>query len=188
MKRSIGAKTILHPTPVLIVGSYDEAGKPNMMTVAWGGICCSKPPCLNVSLRKATHSYAGLVARQAFTVNVPSVDQIKQADYVGIYSGRDEDKFAATGLTPTRSQLVNAPYIEEFPLVIECKIIHTIEIDLHTEFIGEIMDVKADEAVLDEKGLPDITKVRPFVFEPNGRRYFALGENVGQAFSIGKKD
>ena len=139
-KRSLGAKTLVYPTPTWIVGSYDKQGKPNGMTAAWGGICCSDPPCIAVSLRKATYSYASLVNRQAFTISVPSQAQGKAADYFGLVSGRDTDKFAATGLTPVRSDLVDAPYVAEFPLVLECKVLHMFDLGLHTQFVGEILD------------------------------------------------
>ena len=103
MKKSLGAKTILYPTPVLIVGTYDAQGKANGMAAAWGGICCSRPPCVSVSLRAATYSHGCIVARQAFTVSVPSEKYVAEADYYGLASGRDVDKFAVTGLTPVRS-------------------------------------------------------------------------------------
>ena len=185
MKKSLGAKPIVCPTPVYIVGTYDEEGKPNMMAVAWGGICCSQPPCVAVSLRKATYSYENIVKNEAFTVNIPSVSQMKEADYVGIYSGRKEDKFAATGLTAVKSELVNAPFIEEFPLVIECKLLHTLEIGLHTQFIGEICDVKAEKDVLDDFGRVDVEKLDPFIFNPGNQGYYSIGALAGQAFSIG---
>jgi flavin reductase (DIM6/NTAB) family NADH-FMN oxidoreductase RutF len=91
--RSLGPKTLLYPTPVLLVGTYDADGRPNIMTAAWGGICSSKPPCVTVSLRKATHSYAGILANQGYTLSVPSRRFVREADYAGLYSGRDEDKF-----------------------------------------------------------------------------------------------
>jgi flavin reductase (DIM6/NTAB) family NADH-FMN oxidoreductase RutF len=188
MKKSLGARTLAQPAPVWIVGSYDTQGKPNMMTIAWGGICCSQPPCIAVSVRKVTYTYGNLVARKAFTVNIPSVGLIKEADYVGTVSGKSVDKFAMTGLTPVRSELVDAPYVKEFPVVIECKLLHIVEIGQHTQFVGEIMDVKAEEAVLGEKGTPDIMKVRPFIFDTGQRAYFGMGEKIGMAFSIGKKD
>ena len=186
MKKSLGAKTIVYPTPVLIVGTYDKDGKPNVMTAAWGGICCSVPPCLAVSLRKATHSYGSIVHRKAFTVSLPSERYVKEADYFGLVSGRDEDKFAATGLTPVRSDLVDAPYIAEFPLVLECRLAHTIELGLHTQFVGEILDVKADEDVLDAAGLPDLEKLRPMLYATEVRSYHGFGRFLGKAFSIGK--
>ena len=187
MKKSFGAKTLIYPTPVWIVGTYDKEGKPNIMAVAWGGICCSRPPCVAVSLRKATYSYSSIVGRKAFTVSVPSEEYAVQADYVGIASGKDGDKFAATGLTPVRSDLVDAPYVEEFPLVLECRLLHTIEIGLHTQFIGEILDVKVEESVLGEKGMPDIEKVRPLLFEPEVNTYHGVGRYVGKTYKIGRQ-
>jgi flavin reductase (DIM6/NTAB) family NADH-FMN oxidoreductase RutF len=186
MKKSIGAETILYPTPVLVVGTYDAAGKPNVMTVAWGGICCSNPPCVAVALRKATYTYGNIILQEAFTINVPSEKHARYADYFGMVSGGKIDKFAVSGLTPVKSALVNAPYIEEFPFALECKLLHQIEIGLHTQFIGEILDIKAEEAALDEKGMLDIEKVRPFFFTPQASAYYRMGEFLGAAFSIGQ--
>ena len=187
MKRSLGAKTIVYPTPVFVVGSYDKQGRPNVMTASWGGICCSKPPCLAVSLRKVTYSYGNVVERKAFTINIPSETFAGQADYFGLVSGKDTDKFAATGLTPVKSDLVDAPYIGEFPFILECKLLHTVEVGLHVQFIGEIMDVKAEEAVIGEDGSPDIEKLKPAIFTPGSRGYYGVGKYLGKAFSIGKR-
>jgi flavin reductase (DIM6/NTAB) family NADH-FMN oxidoreductase RutF len=185
MKKSLGAKTLLYPTPVLVVGSYDKAGKPNAMTAAWGGICCSKPPCVAISLRKATATHGNIVARRAFTISIPSEKHVNQADYLGLASGRSVDKFAVAGLTPVKSDLVDAPYVQEFPLVLECRLAHTIELGLHTQFVGEVLDVKAEEAVLDG-GLVAIKKMNPLVFTPDTQSYYGIGEFVGKAFSVGK--
>jgi flavin reductase (DIM6/NTAB) family NADH-FMN oxidoreductase RutF len=186
MKKSLGPRTLAFPTPVWVVGTYDANDKPNVMTAAWGSICCSKPPCIAVSLRKATYSHGNIVARQAFTINVPSETYVREADYFGIASGRDVNKFAQARLTAVNSTVVDAPYVAEFPLVLECKLLHTIEIGLHTQFIGEIIDVKADEAVLGDKGLPDIEKVKPIIFGPEIRTYHGLGKLLGQAFTVGR--
>lgn len=187
MKESIGAKTIIYPTPVLVIGTYDKAGKPNVMTAAWAGICCSAPPCVGVSLRKATYSYGNIIERKAFTVNVPSENYAKEADYFGIASGRDVDKLSKAGLTPMRSELVDAPYIKEFPLVLECRLKQVVEIGLHTQFIGEILDVKAEGDMLGDGDLPDIEKIRPILFTPESRKYYRTGKMLGKAFSIGKE-
>jgi len=187
MKKSIGAETLVYPTPAWVVGTYDADGKPNVMTVAWGGICCSDPPCVAVSMRKATYSYGNIVQRKAFTVNVPSEAHARETDFFGIASGRSVDKFSAAGLTPARSDLVDAPYVSEFPLILECEVIHTIELGLHTQFVGRIVDVKAEEAVLGEKGWPEIEKVRPILFAPKNHTYHGVGKCLGNAFSIGKE-
>jgi len=186
VKKSLGAQTLVQPVPVWIIGTYDEAGRPNIMTAAWAGICCSQPPCVSVSLRKATYTYGNIVARKCFTVNVPSAEQAKAADYLGMVSGRDTDKFAGAGLTPVKSELVDAPWVREFPMVIECSLIHSLEIGLHTLFVGRIMDVKADEEVLDGQGHPDMERVSPVVYSPGARTYYRVGQLIGPAFSIGK--
>lgn len=187
MKRSLGAKTIALPTPVWVVGTYGDHDKPNLVTVAWGGICCSDPPCVAISLRKARHSYDAIIARKAFTVNIPSERYVAEADFAGIASGKTTDKFAAAGLTAERSEVVDAPLIAEFPLVLECRLIHTIELGVHTQFIGEIVDVKADEEVLDVQGVPTADRVKAITFDPGGRHYMATGRKLGLAYSIGKK-
>lgn len=187
MKKSFGPKPLIYPTPVLVIGTYDKKGRPNIMTVAWGGVCCSRPPSAAISLRKATYTYGNIIERQAFTINIPSEDYVKEADYAGIVSGRTEDKFASLGLTPVKGDYVDAPIVKEFPLSLECKLIHTTEIGRHTQFIGEILDVKADNAVLNEQGLPDIAKVKPFIYTPETQCYYRIGSFIGKAYTIGKK-
>ena len=184
---SLGANTFAPITPVWVVGTYDHEGRPNVMTAAWAGICCSKPPCVYVSLRKATYTYGNLIERKAFTISFPSEAYVKEADYLGIVSGRDFDKFSTTRLTPVKSDLVDAPYVKEFPMVFECKVITIVDIGLHTEFIGEILDVKAHQSVLDENKMPDVGKVKPLVWSLANMSYRGVGKHVGQSFSIGKK-
>lgn len=187
MKKTLGAQTIIVPTPVWCVGSYDADGKPNVMTIAWGGICCSSPPCVTISLRKATYTYGSIMERQAYTLSVPSTAYAKEADYYGMASGRDVDKFKETGLTPVKSELVDAPYVGEFPMILECKLIHHHEIGLHTHFIGEILDVKVDDNLLTDDGKADIEKIDPFVFNPGAGKYHRIGESIGGAFQIGRR-
>lgn len=186
MKKSVGAKTIIYPTPALVVGTYDQNGKANAMTAAWGGICCSNPPCVAVSLLSSRFTYENIVNKKCFTVNIASEAQVKSVDYFGIASGRSADKFAVTGLTPVKSDLIDAPCIEEYPVVLECRLLKTLEIGSHTQFVGEILDVKADESVLAEGGLPDIEKVLPVCFSPTRMSYFGIGRKLGKAYSIGK--
>jgi flavin reductase (DIM6/NTAB) family NADH-FMN oxidoreductase RutF len=184
---SLGANTFAPITPVWVVGTYDHEGKPNVMTAAWSGICCSKPPCVYVSLRKATRTYSNLMERKAFTISFPSEEYVKEADYFGIASGRDTDKFANTNLTPMKSDLVDAPYVKEFPMILECKVIKVIEIGLHTEFIGEIIDAKAREDILGEDKLPDIEKLKPIIWSMTNMSYRRVGEAIGKSFAIGKQ-
>jgi len=187
MKRSLGPRPLAYTTPVWVIGTYDAGGRANVMTASWAGICCSKPPCVNVSLRRATYTYGCLTARRAFTVGVPSADQVREADFFGVASGREVDKVAAVGFTAVASDLVDAPYLAEMPLVLECRLLHALEIGLHTLFVGEIVDVKAEEAVLDATGVPDPDRVRPFVYLPEAQRYRGLGAELGRAFSVGRE-
>jgi flavin reductase (DIM6/NTAB) family NADH-FMN oxidoreductase RutF len=186
MKESLGAKTVVFPTPVLVVGSYGQLGEPNAMTCSCAGICCSQPPCLSIALRKATLTYDNIVARQAFTVSIPPESCVRQTDLLGLASGRAGDKFATAGLTPVKSELVDAPYVKEFPLVAECKVVHSLDLGLHTLFVGEILDVKADPSVLSGTQLVDVEKLRPLVYSSELQGYYRLGGFVGPAFSIGK--
>lgn len=186
MRKSFGAKTLIYPTPVWCVGSYDAQGKPNVMTIAWGGICCSTPPCVTISLRKATYTYGNVMERKAYTLSVPTEKYVKEADYFGIASGKNENKFEKSGLTPEKSELVDAPYVKEFPMVLECKVIHHYEIGLHTQFIGEILDVKADQDMLDEAGNADIEKIKPILYAPGLQAYHGVGPLLARAFNVGK--
>lgn len=186
MKKSVGAKTLIYPTPTWIVCAYDHAGKPNGATVAWGGICCSDPVCMTISLRKATYTYGNIKERKAFTINVPSEKFVKEADFFGIASGKREDKFAATGLTAAKSELVDAPFIVEFPVVVECTLLQMVELGLHTQFIGQVRDVKIDETVLTNKH-PDIEKIKPIVYDPGAQTYRGIGAFLGEAFAAGKQ-
>ena len=187
MKRSIGIETPLYPAPALVVSTYDSDDNPNAMVAAWGGICCSTPPCIAISLRRERHTYQAILDREAFTVNIPQESLVKEADLFGIISGSEEDKFAISGLTPVRGELVDAPSIEEFPISIECKLVKTVELGSHTQFIGEVVNCTADESCLDKKGQPDPQKVKPIVFMPKYGRYYGLGEIIGRAFSSGKE-
>jgi flavin reductase (DIM6/NTAB) family NADH-FMN oxidoreductase RutF len=187
MKRSMGARALVYPTPIFVVGTYDKSGKPNIMTAAWGGICCSSPPCVAVSIRKPRHTYENIKIHEAFTVSIPSEKYVREVDYVGTVSGKNTDKFKDTGLSPVKSDVVNAPYVKEFPFVLECKLRHTIELGIHTQFVGEILDMKAEEDVLDADGIPDIEKAKPFLYAPECMAYYGVGKYLGKAFSLGKQ-
>lgn len=185
-KVSLGAKHMT-PVPVWVVGSYDSNGKANVMTAAWAGICGSNPPSVYVALRKATYTHGNISLKKAFTVNLPSAALMKETDYFGMASGRDTDKFKATSLTPVKAEFVDAPYIKEFPLILECQLLKTVENGSHTIFIGEIKDVKADEAVLGKNSALDLSLLAPFFFSPSERNYYnSAASPSGKAFSEGE--
>lgn len=188
MKVSLPAQTILLPSPVLIVGTYGADGRPNIMNAAWGGIASSNPPSFSVSLREATLTYHNIMHSRAFTVNIPSEKFLREADFAGVVSGKEHDKFGEAGLTPERSKLVDAPIVKEFPYALECKLTQHVNLGLHTMFIGEIIGMVADEEILTAKRLPDIEKVRPMLFGSLGNMaYYGIGERLSDAFSAGKE-
>ncbi|MEI6575376.1 MAG: flavin reductase family protein [Bacteroidota bacterium] len=188
MKLDLPPKTILLPCPVLIIGTYGPDGKPNIMNAAWGGIVCSVPPCISVSVRESRLTYHNIRHSGAFTVNFPSEKFLKEADYVGIVSGRDHDKFKETGLKAVKSKLINAPLVDEFPYALECKLIREVNLGTHTMFIGEIVGMVADSEMLTPGKLPDIELVRPMLYGSAGNMaYYGIGEKLGAAYTVGKE-
>ena len=185
MKQSLGAKTFLLPTPVLLIGTYDARNKPNIMTAAWGGICSSQPPALAVSVRRTRWTYAAIMERKAFTISIPDRRLVAQADFAGLHSGADMNKFAALELTAEAAEHINAPYVAECPVVIELTLIKSVDVGSHVQFIGEIMDVKVDAECLGEDNLPDVAKIDPIFFAPLLQQYWSIGSFVGRAFSSG---
>lgn len=172
-KVSLGVKNLIFPEPAMVIGSYDSLGKANIMTAAWFGVACSRPFQVAVSLRPATYSYHCIMASQAFTVNVPDASLISYVRFAGKYSGKDMNKFEETGLTPVRSEYVNAPYVKEFPIVLECKLTEYHDLGSHRQFIGEVVETKIDERLLDEDGKVNMDMFDPIVYG-QGRYYSGM--------------
>lgn len=185
MLQSLGAKAFALPTPVFLVGVYDPNGKPNIMTAAWGGICASHPPCIGVSVRKSRWTYAALVQRKAFTLSIPSSKLAAQADFAGMHSGANLDKFAALGLTPHPAEHVDAPYVDECPVVIELALVNQQDLGSHTLFIGEVLDLKVEQSCLREEGIPDPARLDPLLYVPLAKEYWSIGDFVARAYSAG---
>jgi len=131
-----------YSTPIFIIGTYDKEGKPNAMNAILREMSCSDPQHISISIKETTCTHKNILYNEAFTVNIPSQTYIKETNDLRIECGKNEDKFTATGLTPVKSELVDAPYIKEFPLALECKLVNTTEMGLCTSFTGEILDAK----------------------------------------------
>ena len=175
---NFGAKPLMYPQPVLIIGTYDENGVPNAMNAAWGITTDFKEITISLSEHKTTDN---LKTRKAFTVSMATEDQVVPCDYVGIESGRKvPDKFEKAGFHATKSEFVDAPLIDELPLAMECRV-KSFEDGI---LIGEIVNISADESVVTD-GVVDIKKVKPISFDPFGNAYFGVGEKVGNAFKDG---
>ncbi|MBQ3255786.1 MAG: flavin reductase family protein [Oscillospiraceae bacterium] len=181
MRKNFGAKAILYPMPVLIIGSYDENGVPDAMNAAWGGI--SEETQISICVSVDHKTTANILARKAFTVSVADAENVVAADYVGIVSGNQvQDKIARTGWTVTKSEKVDAPLFEQLPLALECRLVSYDEESCR--LVGEIVNVCADERILTD-GKIDLTKFRPITYDPVGHDYLTLGEPVGKAFHDG---
>ena len=171
--------------PVWCIGSYDEKMRPDIITAASVGITGSKPPYVTVSLREASDTYHNITKNQAYTVCVPDTQYVKQADFYGLVSGRDHDKFKESGLTPVASKLVKAPYPREFPVVLECRLFKTVKLGSHTMFIGKIVGMKVHDNVLTD-GKVDPAKLDSLFLSPADHGYYQLGPKVDDASSAGK--
>ncbi len=183
MRKNFGAKTWLYPMPVLIIGTYDENGLPNAMNAAWGGIYDTNQ--VMVCLSDDHKTTENIKNNGAFTVSFATAETVVPCDYVGIVSANDvPDKPAKAGFTTVKSGFVNAPIINELPMTVECKLLKFNEDGI---CIGEIVNVSADESILDENGKVDVKKLDPIIYDSVTHAYWGFGERVGQAFSDGKK-
>ena len=182
MRKNFGKKPWCYPQPVFILAAYDKDGNPNAMNVAWGGIHYDDQIAMCISANHKTT--ANILESGAFTVSMADKAHMRACDYVGVVSGNKEpEKFKKAGFTATKSEFVNAPIINELPMVLECKLI---SYDPEScNLIGEIVNVSASEEVLDEKGRIDPVKFRPITFDPVNNVYLEIGDKVGNAFRDG---
>ena len=182
MRKNFGPKTLCYPMPVYIIGTYNADGTPNAMNAAWGGISEEKE--ISICVDSGHKTAENLQARKAFTVSMATAQHMTACDYVGIVSGNKEpDKFAKAGFHAVKSEFVDAPLIEEPPMALECRVI---SYDPETcRLVGEIVNVCADESVLDADGKVDVRKLQPITYDSMHHQYLVLGEKVGQAFHDG---
>lgn len=184
MKKNFGAKPYLFPMPAYMIGTYNEDDTVDVMMMAWGGICAEDMVALNLEAEHKT--VANLEARKAFTLAVPGIDTIKESDFFGIASsGRMKDKFERSGLHAVKSDKVNAPIIEEYPVTLECEVVEMQNQPYGLRVLGRILNVTADERVLDEKGKIDAGKIKTFAFDQMRNGYYAIGDVVGTAWKSG---
>ena len=181
MKKELGIIPAVFPMPVLMVGTYDEDGTVDVMNAAWGQICGMDK--ITLCLTETHKTVKNLKKTGAFTVALADAAHVKEADFFGIASGNnDAEKFRKSGLTAVRSEKVNAPIIQEFPVVMECELIECNDYGV----IGRIVGVSAEESILDESGKINVTKAGIILFDQFRAGYYTIGENVGQAWNAGK--
>ncbi|MCE5263129.1 MAG: flavin reductase family protein [Deltaproteobacteria bacterium] len=186
-KRSWKPGNILSPAPPILVscGGMQE-WKPNLITIAWAGNVCSDPPMLSISVRPERYSHEIIRTTREFVVNVPSIGQARAVDWCGVVSGRNEDKFAATGLTPSPSLKVRPPIVLECPINIECRVQKSLELGTHTMFVAEVVAVQVSAELVDKKGALRLDKCGLLAFAHG--LYFVLGRRIGRfGFSVRKR-
>ena len=184
MKKDLGLVQAVYPMPVLMVAAYDENEKVNVMNAAWGQICDEDKIILFIGEGKRT--WLNIKASRAFTVALADRAHMDAADFFGIASGNKiDDKFERTGYHAVKSDRVHAPIIEEFPVVMECELLEFLHTDYVDGIVGKIVNVKAEEAVLDENGRVDPEKLNALTFDPFRHGYYVTGEKVGKAWNAG---
>lgn len=184
MRKNFGAKAILYPMPVLIIGTYDENATPNAMNAAWGGI--SEETQISICISAEHKTAKNVVKTGAFTVSIADAENVVACDYVGVVSGNKEpDKIEKAGWHAIKSEFVDAPLFDELPMALECKLISYDE--EACRLVGEIVNVCADERILDDNGAIDLNKFSPITYDSVHHEYRKLGDAVGKAFSIGLK-
>lgn len=187
MKKSLKLRAVVSPTPAIIAAAYDEKGKADACTLAFYAPSSHKPPCLTIAINATAKrkTLKSILNSGAFTIGYPSIEQAAEADYIGIASGYEHDKIAEVGWTVTKAEKVNAPVINELKLVVECKVVNTVTIGSHVQITGEVVNIQADESILDERGKYSLEKLKPIIYDEENWRYLAVGEKAADAFKCG---
>ena len=186
MAKVLDPRLLLMPLPVWIVGSYSAANRPNILAVSWAGVCCSEPPCVCIGVRPETFSFQGIIDHKAFTVGVPSTGQVREADYCGIVSGADVDKFERCGFSAIPCEAVHAPYVKELPISVACRVAQNHAVGSHTLIVGEILDTRVAKDCRDAAGVPLTNEADPILLAPATLEYFAVGRLVGHTYQEGR--
>ncbi|WP_298500991.1 flavin reductase family protein [uncultured Methanobrevibacter sp.] len=189
MKINQKPRAMMFPAPAVVASAYDEDGKADCCTLAFATMCSHHPPAvmiaINTTLKRKT--LKSILHTGEFCIGFPSVEHVAETDYMGIASGYDTDKIRDVGFTFSDGKVVNAPIINEFAASLECRLIHTADVGSHTQLTGEIVNVRAEEDILDEKGKISYQKLDPICYDDVSHTYFSIGSHVGDGFKIGLK-
>ena len=176
---------MLYPLPAVLVSCQGNDGKPNLITIGWVGTICSDPAMVSISVRPERYSYHMLKETGEFVINLTTEELLEATDYCGVASGRDVNKWEKMNLTPIPSEKISVPAIEESPINIECKVTEVKELGTHHMFIAEVVNVRADEKYMDEKGKFHLEYSKPIAYSHG--TYFSLGEELGRfGYSVRK--
>ena len=182
MKKNLGKQNWMFPMPVLMIGTYGKDGTPNVMNAAWGGITLEDE--ITICIDTGHKTWANIAARKAFTVAFGTADMVAACDYLGLVSGnKTPDKVNKSGFTVTMGEFVDAPVVNELPLVLECELVSMNEKNCNV--VGKIVNCAVEESALTDDE-PDAAKMKPICFDPCALVYRIMGEAVASAFSVGK--
>lgn len=187
MKKSLKLRAVVSPTPTIIAAAYDENGKVDACTLAFYMPTSHKPPCLTIAINATAKrkTLKSILRSGAFTIGYPSIEQAAETDWIGMASGYEHDKIAEVGWTTTKSEFVNAPVVNELKLTIECKVVKTVDIGSHTQITGEVVNIQADESILDERGKYDLAKLNTITYDEEQFVYRTVGGKTADAFKAG---
>lgn len=185
-KISFKPGNMLYPLPAVLVSVADNAGRTNILTVAWAGTVCTNPPMVGISVRPSRYSHHMIVETGGFVINLTTEELAYATDYCGVRSGREVDKWKEAKLTPVKSEVVKAPCIAESPVNIECRVVRTEQLGSHDMFLAEVVAVHVDDRYMDGTGSFHLEKARPIVYSHG--EYYALGKRIGKfGYSVQKK-
>ena len=187
MKKSLKLRAVVSPTPAIIAAAYDENGKADACTLAFYTPSSHKPPCLTIAINATARrkTLKSILRSGAFTVGYPSIEQVAEADWIGMASGYEHDKIAEVGWTSSKAEKVNAPVINELKLTIECKVVNTVSVGSHTQITGEVVNIQADESIIDERGKYDLAKLNPIIYDEEQFAYRTVGGKTADTFKAG---
>ena len=189
MKVNLAPRSMMYPAPAVVAGAYDENGNADCCTLAFATMCSHHPPAvmiaINTTLKRKT--LKSILHSREFSLGFPSIEHVGETDYFGIASGYDTDKIEDVGFSHERGEKVNAPIISEFKVSLECRAIHIAEVGSHTQITGEIVNVQADESVLDERNRIVPEKLNPIMYDDVTHAYFEMGKKTAEAFKVGLK-
>ena len=189
MKVNLNPKSMMFPAPAVVASAYDEQDNADCCTLAFAAMCSHHPPAvmiaINTTLKRKT--LKSILYSKEFTIAFPSVEHVVEADYIGIASGYDTNKLQDVGFTFKDAEKVNAPIINEFKISLECRVMYTAEVESHTQITGEIVNVQAEEDILNEKGKISYEKLNPLCYDDVSHSYFAIGDFIAKAFKMGLK-
>lgn len=189
MKVNLKPRSIMYPSPAVVVSAFDEDGNADCCTLAFAAMCSHHPPAvmvaINTTLKRKT--LKSILFSKEFCIGYPSIDQVIETDYIGIASGYDTNKLEDVDFTYKKAEKVNAPVINEFKVSAECRLIYIAEVGSHTQLTGEVVNIQAEKEVLNEKNKIDLRKLNPLAYDDVGHDYYGMGEKIADSHKCGLK-